>query len=87
MSESEHEPASRSVALEAVIRVAIAKVGESRWRRTVESPAVEQRAEGDTSARTVRRAMKDAEAMGWIKKKDYGNEFVPGPRAEEIASE
>ena len=84
---SEHEPASRSVALDAVIRVAVEKVDASSWRQKIKSPAVETRVEGETSSRTIRRAMKDAEAMGWIEKKNYGNEFVPGPRAEELAGE
>jgi hypothetical protein len=48
---------------------------------------VEARVEGETGPRTSRRAMKDAEAVGWIEKKNYGNEFVPGPRAEELAGE
>jgi len=81
---TEHEPASRSVALEAVIRVAISKVDASRWRRSITSRDVIREAEGDTSQRTVRRAMKDAEAMGWIRKKNHSNEFVPGTRAENI---
>jgi len=87
MSDSEHQPASRSVALEAVIRVAINKVGASSWRQTVESPRVIVAAEGETSERTVRRAMKDAEALGWLQKQDYGNEFEPGPRAREVAGD
>lgn len=82
---NDHDPASRSVALDAVIRLAVEKVGKSSWYQTIQSPAVEKHADGDTSSRTVRRAMKDAEAMGWIEKKNYGNEFIPGPRAEEIA--
>lgn len=81
---SEHEPASRSVALEAVIRVAIQKANGSGWRTDVLSPQVIREADGETSERTVRRAMKDAEALGWVQKKDWGNEFEPGPKAEQF---
>jgi hypothetical protein len=84
---SEHEPASRSVALEAVISVAIDKARSSRYRRTVASPRVAREAEGETSDRTIRRAMKDAEALGWIQKKNYGNEYEAGPKAEQLVDE
>ena len=87
MSETEHEPTGRSVALEAVIRVAISEVGERSYRQNITSPRVSRELEGSASDRTVRRAMKDAESLNWIQKKKYGNEFEPGEKAVAIATE
>lgn len=83
---SDHDPASRSVALEAVIRTALERAEESsRFRRKFTSEDVAGDVDGDTTVRTVRRAMKDAEALGWVASKNWGNEWTPGEKAEAFA--
>lgn len=84
MTDLEDLPA-RSVALDAVIRTAVEKADASHWNRRFTSEDVAGRLEADVSARTVRRALKDAEALEWIQKRSpNAKKWRPGPRAEEI---
>lgn len=88
MSDLEDRPA-RSVALDAVIRIAVEKSDSSlyRYQQRFTSDDVLDRADADISKRTVRRALKDGEALGWVKKPKHANEWKSGRRAKEIAGE
>lgn len=84
MSRDADDLPARTLALDAVIRVAVSKVGESSWHSRFDSATVQSRAEADVSTRTCRRALKDAETLGWVSKRQYGNDWQPGERAEEF---
>lgn len=87
MMELEELPA-RSVALDAVIRVAIAKNGASRFRSRFTSEDVREQLQADVSDRTIRRALKDAEALEWVEKRSpNARKWRPGPAAEAIVDD
>jgi hypothetical protein len=84
---SEHDPAKRVAAFEAIVSIALeeAHSSNSRWYgRDVERSEVEKRIRRESdvqvSTRTVDRALKDAEALGWIVHKRKG--YDAGPKAE-----
>lgn len=78
---------ARVLAFDAAVRVAVEKAPEtSRWYRTFTSKVVESKLDGDASSRTIRRAIKDAEALGWVQKpRPTAQKWEPGPRAEAIS--
>jgi ribosomal protein L40E/rubrerythrin len=80
---------ARVLAFDATIRAAVEKAPEtSRWHRRFTSRFVKRKLDGEASDRTIRRAMKDAEALGWVeKKRPTATKWEPGPRAEEISGE
>lgn len=74
---------ARSIAFDAVVRTAVDRAGESSsYRRRFGTGRVERALEGEVSTRTVRRALKDAEALGWVTK-GYGD-WRPGDRAKAL---
>jgi len=76
----------RSAALDAVIRVAIAKAEkDSHYWSRFDVDDVHQEIEcADPSNRTIRRAVSDARALGWVERRDNQKRMKPGPQAEEI---
>lgn len=85
--EALEELPARTLAFDAVVRTAVEKAEEtSRWRRRFDSGAVRVALESEVSDRTIRRAMKGAEALGWIEKpRSTAKEWEAGPRAEGIS--
>jgi hypothetical protein len=74
---------ARSLAFDAVVRTAVEKAqSDYMYRRRFSSKTVLANADTEVSKRTVRRALKDAEALGWVKKKS--NEWAPGRRADQL---
>lgn len=85
---SEHEPAARSVAVEAVIRTALVhETREYRYGRGFTVETVQEALDGETTARTVRRALNDAQALGWVRRRDRATRWEPGPKAAEFVDE
>lgn len=82
---SDHDVPARSRAFDAVVRVAICNAQESsRWRSGFDTADVEAAVSGDVSTRTVRRALKDGQELGWVagsRSSSWG--WRPGERAEE----
>lgn len=75
---------ARQVALDAIIRQAVERAEQTRsYHATSLVKAARTKLSGDTSDRTMRRASKDAQALGWLEK-DYGG-WKPGERAKELA--
>jgi len=85
---SDHDPAKRVAAFEAIVSIALeeAHTNSRGWglSRDVERSDVEKRIRRETdvqvSTRTVDRALKDAESLGWIVHKRKG--YDVGPKAE-----
>ncbi|GGL70224.1 hypothetical protein [Halocalculus aciditolerans] len=77
------EATKRSIALEAAIRTAMEQERSRRWHPTVNVPDVRERLEAKVSDRTIRRALQDARALGWVSKRhDRSTKFEPGEKAE-----
>lgn len=87
MSDDADDLPARTLALDAVVRVALSNVGKSSWSARFNTDDVVAGAAADVSARTCRRALKDAETLGWVEKRSYGHDWIPGDRAAEFASE
>lgn len=86
MRDLEDVPA-RSVAFDAVIRTAVEKAGRGHYSQRFTSEDVAGRLEGEVSARTVRRALKDAETLGWVQKRSTNaKSWHPTPRAEKLGN-
>ena len=84
---SQHEPAKRVAAFDAIVSIALEEAQSDSgwgWGRDVERGDVEKRIRRETdvkvSTRTVDRALKDAESLGWIVHKRKG--YDAGPKAE-----
>lgn len=76
---------ARLVALDAAIRVAIEKSQESsRWYRRFSTSDVESELQADVSSRTVRRALQNAHALGWVTRPRPRAKYQPGDRAEQF---
>ena len=90
MSREEYGPenaSKRSRAFDATIRAAVEKQSDKMFARTnrnVTADDVQERLDADVSLSTVRRAMRDAWALGWLRKWDEGStRYYPGDRAKE----
>lgn len=83
--------AARSVALEAAIRVAVDYAERSgRWTKRFETADVmrETPTSADVSELTVRRALNDAQALGWVSKPwKNAQEWSPDEKAKALASD
>jgi hypothetical protein len=75
---------ARVEALDAVIETARSKVGKSSWYRRFGTSDVARNVDGDVSNRTIRRALNDATALGWVEKSR--NEWQPAERAKALAA-
>jgi len=78
---SERSIPARSAAVEAGVRVAIDRAQKSGWSSRFETADVRAEISQDVSERTVRRALKDLAAMGWVE--DRRHKWQPGERAEQ----
>lgn len=84
--EIERDIPNRVLGLHASIEKAVAKAEEtSSYRQKFESSDVQRGQYRDLPDRTLRRAMKDAEALGWIEKKRQ--QWRPGEKAEQYVVE
>jgi hypothetical protein len=79
----DHEPSPRSAAFDAAVRVAIRQAHDpTGWSSRFSTSDVMQELAAETTERTVRRALKDAEALGWVD--DRRDRWAPGDRAEQF---
>lgn len=81
----ERDIPNRVRSLHWVIEEAIEQAEGSSYRQRFTSTDVQERADTDLPNRTLRRALHDAVALGWIEQKRQ--QWKPGERAEEHAPE
>lgn len=74
---------ARVAAFDAAVRRAIEEANDDSWsyRSGFETSDVARAIDQDVSERTVRRALHDAAALGWVR--DQRQKWKAGPRAEE----
>jgi len=80
MSNDEREIPARVAVVEATIRVVVQDLG-SGWGKRFTADDVRDEMNADASGRTIRRGLKDAAALGWVKDRRQG--WEPGPLAEQ----
>lgn len=78
--DGEREIPARVAVVEAAVRVVIEDLGTG-WRGKFRYDDVRQQMDREVSDRTIRRGLKDAAAMGWVKDRRQG--WGPGPLAEQ----